>query len=279
MRFRVLVVILLIPAAVRVGVAALQDDYLRTPERFELSVTTFTYGRDTVGVSLEGTERLPDASGEAKIERKDGVTAVEIELDEMKPGWAFGGDFNTYVLWAISMEGQVDNLGEFVLRGNRAKLDVSTSLDAFGLIVTAEPHFMVRNPSPFVVLTNASVSKDTPRPPARAELGIVSRHPAYRYERETLAGAPEVGGEVRSALRQAQIAVQLAGRAGAEAGAPEAFRAARDSLLMAEGAAETRSQTDDDVEMMARRVVRLAVTAEWEATSGSNGPGQDASAR
>jgi hypothetical protein len=273
MRFRVLVAMLLVPAAAG---GAVQNDYRRTPERYPLSVVTFTYDRGTTGLALEGTERLPDASAQAKIERKDGVTAVEIELDEMRPAWAFGGEFNTYLLWAVSMDGQVDNLGEFVLEGDRARLEVSTSLDAFGLIVTAEPHFMVRNPSPFVVLRSISVSKDTLIPPGRADLDIVSRHPAYRYERETLAGVPEVGGEVRSALRQAQVAVQLAGRAGAERGAPEAFRAARDSLLMAEGAAASRSPTDDDVETMARRVVRLAVAAEWEAASRAGSPEQEA---
>jgi hypothetical protein len=255
-----------------------QTDYRRTPERFDLSVRAFTFDRSAVSVKLEDTERLPGASGEAKLERKNGVTEVEIELDEMKPAWAFGGDFNTYLLWAISVEGHVDNLGEFVLDGNRAKLDVSTSLDEFGLIVTAEPHFMVRNPGPFVVLGSVSVSKEL-RPPEQVELEIVSSHPAYRYERESLAGVAEAGSKVRSALRQAQVAVQLAGRARAGMLAPEAYEAARDSLLMAEGAAETRSPTDDDVERMARRTVRLASVAEREAGSRALVPEQEAQVR
>src|SRR3990172_1533570 len=86
----------------------------------------------TIGIKFKGTDRLPDASGEAKVERKRGMTEVEIELDEMKPASYFGGDIATYVLWIVSPEGHVDNTGEFVLEGNRSKLNVSTPLETFG---------------------------------------------------------------------------------------------------------------------------------------------------
>ena len=39
----------------------------------------------SLSVKFKGTERLPKASGEAKVQRKKGVTEIEIELDEMKP--------------------------------------------------------------------------------------------------------------------------------------------------------------------------------------------------
>lgn len=242
-----------------------QGEYLRTPERFELQIVTVAYDESTVGVELEATERLPHASGEAKVERKKGITEIEIELDEMKPAWSFGGDFNTYLLWAVSAEGQADNLGEFVLEGNRSKLDVSTRLDTFGLVVTAEPHFMVEVPSSFVVLTSLAPSKSMPRAPERAAVQITSSRQQYRYERETLAAAPEPHGEIHSALRQAQVAVQMARLDRADALAPEAFEQASNALLMAEGAAETRSPTHADVERMARRVVRLAAAAQRNA--------------
>ena len=98
----------------------------------------------TLSIKFKGTERLPKASGEAKVERKKGTTEIEIELDEMKPATGFGGDYATYVLWVVSPEGQVDNAGEFILQGNRSKLNVSTPLTTFGLFVTAEPHFLDR---------------------------------------------------------------------------------------------------------------------------------------
>ncbi|HSL71136.1 MAG TPA: hypothetical protein VK864_12900, partial [Longimicrobiales bacterium] len=68
----------------------------------------------TLSVKFRGTERLPKASGEAKVETKKGATEIEIELDEMKPAYYFGGDYNCYVLWIASPEGHVDNAGEFI---------------------------------------------------------------------------------------------------------------------------------------------------------------------
>lgn len=94
----------------------------------------------TLGVKFNGTHRLPKARGEAKVERKRGRTDIEIRLDEMKPAAFFGGDYATYVLWIVSPEGQVDNAGEFVLRGNNGKLNVTTPLKTFAMFVTAEPH-------------------------------------------------------------------------------------------------------------------------------------------
>ena len=48
------------------------------------------------------------------------------------------------------------NLGEVLLGDNhRSKLDVTTDLQAFALIVTAEPYYAVRRPSNVVVLENA----------------------------------------------------------------------------------------------------------------------------
>ena len=64
------------------------------------------------------------------------------------------------MLWAITPEGRPVNLGEVLLNGNRSKLDVTTDLQAFALIVTAEPYFAVRQPSNVVVLENV-VRADT----------------------------------------------------------------------------------------------------------------------
>src|SRR5262245_14083896 len=93
-----------------------------TPDGFVLKVMTLTYDKSLTAVRFLATERLPGAGGEAKVEYKNGVTEIEIELDRMRPAWSFGGDFNTYVLWAVSPEGHTDNLGEFILNGNRSKL-------------------------------------------------------------------------------------------------------------------------------------------------------------
>src|SRR5438067_807167 len=105
-------------------------------------------------ISLRSTDRAPEASGAARVERRGGTTEIEVELESMKPASLFGGDYNTYVLWVVSPSGAAENAGEIALDGNRGKLQASTFAAAFAIIVTAEPHYLVSIPSAFVVLEN-----------------------------------------------------------------------------------------------------------------------------
>lgn len=232
-----------------------------TPEQFALSFLTLTYDERSTDVRFSPTQRLPKAKAKAKVVHNRGVTEIEIELDDMKPAWSFGGDFNTYVLWAVSPEGKMDNLGEFILRGDRSELNASTPMETFGLIVTAEPHFIVDQPSPFAVLMNRDPGTSMRRPSQLVQLDMTQADPQYRFELESLENEPQARGDVSTALRQAYVAVHLAEAAGAERIAPEQFEEAQISLYRTEGAAETRSPTDPDVERMARRTVGLAAAA------------------
>jgi outer membrane protein OmpA-like peptidoglycan-associated protein len=112
-------------------------------------------------VDFAGTELMPSANGEAKVESKRGAIEIEVEFGNLQKPTTFGNEYLTYILWAISPEGRSVNLGE-VLVGNdsRSKLNVTTDLQAFALIVTAEPYYAVRQPSNVVVLENV-VRRDT----------------------------------------------------------------------------------------------------------------------
>jgi outer membrane protein OmpA-like peptidoglycan-associated protein len=106
-------------------------------------------------INFKGTDLMPQANGEAKVESKQGYIEIETEFDELnKPASSFGPEYMTYVMWAISPQGRAENLGEVILNGNRSKLDVTTQMQAFALIVTAEPYFAVRTPSNLVVMEN-----------------------------------------------------------------------------------------------------------------------------
>jgi len=214
----------------------------------------------TIGVKLEGTSRLPGARGEAKVERKKGATEIEIELDEMKPASLFGGDYNTYVLWIVSPEGKVDNLGEFILQGNRSKLNVSTPLETFGVFVTAEPHSLVSLPSRFVVMENTRPT-DEIRPLKVSSIEYRGFDGIYNFLNESLAQAAEAKGEVRAHLEAARTAVVLAERAAAEKFAAAELTRAREALRRAE--AEVASGASSGRQMLlGQEVVRLAVEAQ-----------------
>src|SRR6202166_3451616 len=112
-------------------------------------------------INFRGTDLMPAAAGEAKVESKRGALEIEVEFSGMDRPTSFGNEYLTYVLWAISPEGRQANIGEVLVGNNhRSKLDVTTDLQAFALIVTAEPYYAVRRPSNLVVLENA-IRSDT----------------------------------------------------------------------------------------------------------------------
>jgi outer membrane protein OmpA-like peptidoglycan-associated protein len=106
-------------------------------------------------VDLAGTALLPSADGKAKVRSKRGTMEVEADFGNLQNPTTFGTEYLTYVMWAISPDGHAVNLGEVLIGGNdRSKLTATTNLQAFALIVTAEPYFAVHQPSNVVVLEN-----------------------------------------------------------------------------------------------------------------------------
>ncbi len=105
-------------------------------------------------IDFRGTPLLPESHGEAKVESKQGYIEIEVEFRNLQSATRFGPEFLTYVMWAITPEGRATNLGEVILDGTSGKLDVTTELQAFGLVVTAEPYFSVTQPSDVVVMEN-----------------------------------------------------------------------------------------------------------------------------
>src|ERR1051326_2251059 len=165
---------------------------------------------------LRSTDRLPDAVGEARVERRGGTTEIEVRLDSLKPASLFGGDYNTYVLWIVPPQGPAANAGDFRREESRSILRTSTDAVTFALLVTAEPHYLVSIPSPFVLLENL------PEPGA----GLVRYQPiegVYNFDRSSLADVKTARGKVHTEVRQAFTAVRLAQRAEAGRLAPEAL--------------------------------------------------------
>jgi outer membrane protein OmpA-like peptidoglycan-associated protein len=109
-------------------------------------------GPTTIG--FNGTPLLPAAKGEAKVTSERGGITVEARFEGLTPANGFGHEYLTYVLWAISPDGRAQNLGEVLPAGTKNNIRVTTALQSFGLIVTAEPYFSVSEPSDVVVLQN-----------------------------------------------------------------------------------------------------------------------------
>lgn len=225
-----------------------------------------TYPLDqTVTVRFRGTTRLPRLSGEAKVRRAGRRgTRVELSISNLPRATELGGPYTTFVLWAITPEGRVDNLGEIKRGGSflvNSKLDVTTPLQTFALIVTAEPHFLMRGPSRMVVLENLP-----PRNPNGAEVETINvRYIGNTSDYFNDPKVPEIADrdyrQTPVSLLGARQAVNLARYAGADRDAPDELKAAEEQLAQAENAWRTK-QLDADVDAEARRAISLGARAE-----------------
>jgi outer membrane protein OmpA-like peptidoglycan-associated protein len=109
-------------------------------------------------IGFAGTSLLSQGKGQATVTSK-GQTLIDARFEGFVPANSFGVEYLTYVLWAITPQGRPVNLGEIIPGGSKADMKVTTNLQQFALIVTAEPYFAVTTPSDLVVLQN-TVTKD-----------------------------------------------------------------------------------------------------------------------
>jgi outer membrane protein OmpA-like peptidoglycan-associated protein len=110
-------------------------------------------------IDFQGTSLAPQAKGTADVNSRLGHMEIKLDVKNLPAARSFGPLFLTYVLWAITPEGHASNLGEIVLDSDgNYKGDVTTDLQAFGLIITAEPYFAARQPSDVVVMENIARS-------------------------------------------------------------------------------------------------------------------------
>lgn len=229
--------------------------------------TAITYPLDELVITqFRGTTRFPRMKGEGRIKRtgKNG-TEVEVSVSKMPRPFELGAGYATYILWAISPDGQVDNLGEIKRRGTfefDSKISVTTPLQTFALIVTAEPHFLVRRPSQAIMLENLSPYSLTGKTIAttRAVQYFGNSSDFFRDAR-----TPEIAEidyqKTPSAILQAKQAVALARFAGAQRDAPDELKEAETLLQNAENAWKA-DRPDEQVDISARQAISTAVKAE-----------------
>jgi outer membrane protein OmpA-like peptidoglycan-associated protein len=187
-------------------------------------------------LDFKGTPLMPSASGSAKVESQRGVIHVSAEFKDMAAPSSFGPEYLTYVLWAISPDGRPVNLGELTLndygKGSRSKIDATSDIQTFGLIVTAEPYYGVTQPSDAVVMENVA------RPDTQGVVESINAKyellPRGAYTRTGRFVPLSVGKKDPFELYEAENAVQIARLAGAEKYSQDSFQKATDALRQAQ---------------------------------------------
>jgi len=215
----------------------------------------YQYRGDPTLIDFKGTVLLPHSKGLATVQCKAGRTSIDAKFEGLTSAQKFGSGYLTYVLWAISPEGHAKNLGELTpVSSGKAALQVTTELQAFGLIVTAEPYAAVRQPSDVVVAEN-EVRPDTvgQSEPIQAKYELLPRGQFTYTVPENAPGVPS-GPKVSMSryesileLDQAKNAFQIARSLGGDQYAPEVMLKAESELLNAQSLFDHKGKRDEVV--------------------------------
>lgn len=207
----------------------------------DIPAINYFHRSGATNIGFQGTSLLAQGKGSAKVESRRGRMSIDAKFEGLVPANSFGPEYLTYVLWAITPEGRPINLGEILPQGTKSAIEVTTDLQAYGLIITAEPYFAVTMPSDLVVMQNFVLPDKTQgiieQVNARASLlprGAYTQtagqhsvmHPITRDEKSPLE------------LYEAINAVQIAQANGADKYAADTFQRAQQDLNNAQDMAK-----------------------------------------
>lgn len=226
-----------------------------------VEAVNYKHHQGSTKVDFAGTKLMPAADGWARVDSKRGNLAITAEFGNLQKPTVFGNEYLTYVLWAVSPEGHSVNLGEVLVGSNyRSKIHATTNLQAFALIVTAEPYYAVREPSNAVVLEN--VVRDDTRgtsEPVNAKYQLIERGgyipTGYRFDPVVL------DAKLPLEFLEARNAVRIAKSEGAEQYAADSFRHAAELMNTANSEATTRHSSRKELIATSRDVVQAAEDA------------------
>jgi outer membrane protein OmpA-like peptidoglycan-associated protein len=226
-----------------------------------MKAINYNHRSGSTEIGFRGTALMPGATGEAKVESKQGVIKINADMQKLEPATKFGPEYLTYVMWAITPEGRATNVGEVLLNGGKSKLDATTELQSFGLIVTAEPYFAVTQPSDVVVMENF-VKRETTGTIEEldAKFELLQRG-QYTLNVNPAELKPRIlDRKVPLELYEARNAVQIARWTGAERYAAETYQKAVNGLANAEGYLKGKSGSKP-IGTVAREAVQMAEDA------------------
>jgi len=217
--------------------------------------------KGTIKVDLQGTDLSPEVNGEARVEGKAGGVKVEVQVDHLRRPNSFGLAYLTYVLWAISPQGQPRNLGEMIVKDGRSSVQTTTDMQAFALVVTAEPYFAVTQPSDLVIAQNL-IRRDTKAgvEPVDVRFELISRDTYNSQVQPINPQVYDISEKTPLDLLEARNAVRIATDAGADHYAVAELQKAQGLLNQAEDYYR-RKQGSGPIGTVAREAAQTAEEA------------------
>jgi outer membrane protein OmpA-like peptidoglycan-associated protein len=191
-------------------------------------------------VDLKPTAVAPSATGEAKVEAREGVTMVEAKVENLPQPAQIATEFLTYVLWAVSPDGRTINIGQVLINEKgKGQLKTTTQLQTFSLFVTSEPYQAVRMPSEIVVLRNEA-RQDTLGKRVAVEQYPLMQRSQYENGSSPVARPTDLK-TTPLQMYEARNAVGIAKSNGADQYAPEIYKKAESSLRVAENLLQSKA--------------------------------------
>jgi outer membrane protein OmpA-like peptidoglycan-associated protein len=219
--------------------------------------------RESTRIGFGGTSLFAGVQGEATVENKQGSTRIHASFKHLTPAASqFGPPYLTYVLWAVTPDGRPSNLGEIVPNsGGSAGVEVASDLQAFALIVTAEPYFAVTRPSDMVVAENQILAETTGTiEEVDAKFDLLKRGSYTNNTTSSQITPLLIKGEAPLDVYEAQNAIRIATWAGADQMASDTLGRAQTDLQNAQ-AGEMSKGNKKDIVSEAREAVQLAEDA------------------
>jgi outer membrane protein OmpA-like peptidoglycan-associated protein len=217
----------------------------------DLDAVNYLHRSGSTNIGFKGTALLPFAKGQAKVTSERGGIHIEARFQGLTPANGFGAEYLTYVLWAITPDGRPNNLGEVLPSNDKNNIEVTTALQSFGMIVTAEPYFSVTQPSDVVVLQNVIINDKTTGvlEKVNAHYSLLARGSYAQTEGSTSNINPITRNEKSPLeLYEANNAIRIAQEAGADKYAAD---------IMAEAKQDLRNATDIDQNKKANRSLEV----------------------
>jgi outer membrane protein OmpA-like peptidoglycan-associated protein len=249
-------------AGVTPGVAAAQQverDTQVLSQELAGRLDGFSYQEgQTSTLEFRGTPIALGAEGDASVKFEDGRSRIKADVEGLRPPGELG-PFATYVLWAVTADGNANNVGAIEVKNGRGKLEATTPLSQFALIVTAEPHFAVTAPSRAIVLQNLAKRV---RGQKFNVAGLKQRIDYSEIEPQVI----DEDEELPADLIQARYAIAIAEESGAGRFATNDFQRAKGLLGQAETAQADKSyRIREQAPQLARAAVQMAEDARLRA--------------
>jgi outer membrane protein OmpA-like peptidoglycan-associated protein len=205
-----------------------------------VSAIGYVVNGGSIKVDLKPTDIMPQAGGQAKVEAKTGTTNVEVNVTGLPLPTKLGAEFLTFVLWSVSPDGRTSNLGEIQTnKDGEGSLKVTTQLQTFSLIVTAEPYYTVRQPSEMVVLVNDASNVK------KGKIFVVTDYKLMRRSQYEKLGNPlALGLDLKNTplqVYEARNAVDIAKSRSADKYAADIYSKAEGSLKQTENAVASKA--------------------------------------